>query len=288
MSRLAKLVTTYKNQQASDITPAQIELIKRAAPDVDPSTLKRHEVGRLLHTLKDDIFINCGQMAEIINLCTLTELRQILKREDVYLDKITLNEYHRIVQVKINPKSLRLFTINHPITITEDYEYGWQESKLCPEGKMFYLKFNTLCMLDLDADVRSISQRLEDDGSVEAETQEAAKFDLQRIEALTLEMDLTVRIYATHNGYHIFITSRPIHYSDPDLEVITAKFESDIYYRIFCQRFGYKIRLNAKLGREETIIAKFVAAFGHQPEDPQLLDFLAVHDAYLLKHQCQC
>ena len=201
------------------------------------------------------------QKMKILQELTYDDLNSILMREVKYLDEITQQDYQKVMQIIHNPLSLPIMSMNHPLKITEEWEYGKQESDKCANGMLYYLLSYDVMMIDVDN----------------------KNVDLDYISTVVQELGVTVRVYKTYAGWHIFITSRKVYHRSGLVVNYTSKFKGDIYYRVFSQKFGFKIRLNKKLGREENV-AEYVDKYGDCEEIPDILEFLEIHDKLTQHH----
>lgn len=208
--------------------------------------------------------LSFNQKRRLLNNFSLAEICKILGKNEIYLSQITLAQYEKLITVKFNPDALKLFCIHHPISIGEGYEYGWQDSKLFQDNKMWYISFTDMFMADID----DISQ-------------------LDEVKRKILESGLTARIYTTFNGFHVFITSEIIPHNSKRCFELSDYLGSDIYYKLFSRRFGYKVRLNPKKDRCEFLSSIFLEKIGDQTELKNLVDLLQIHDELTLKHQTE-
>jgi hypothetical protein len=124
---------------------------------------------------------------------------------------------------------------------------------------MYYIVFYDLLMVDIDS----------------------TELDQEQLEERLRHWRLSGRLYRTHKGYHLFITSTPFPYRDPRSRRLMLELDCDPYYVAFSTVNGYKVRLSPKLGRENEVLAAPVAKLGNIPEDPELLQLLRRHDDLL-------
>lgn len=206
--------------------------------------------------------LSFNQKRRLLNNFTLAEICKILGKDEIYLSEITSAQYEKLIKIKFNPDALKLFCIHHPISVGEGYEYGWQDSKLFEDDKMWYISFTDMFMADID----DISQ-------------------LDEVKRKILESGLTARIYITFNGFHVFITSEIISHNSKRCFELSDYLGSDIYYKLFSRRFGYKVRLNPKKNRDEFLASIFLEKIGEKSELENLVDLLKIHDDFVLKHQ---
>lgn len=201
------------------------------------------------------------QKQRLLDNFTLEELCRLLQKDQIFLSDITRQEYNKIIMLKLHPEKLRMFCLHHPVEISEGYEYGWQESRLFLDNKMWYVCFSQLFMADID----SLDQ-------------------LDIIRHKLISANLSARIYSTHKGLHVFVTSERISHTASRCADLSDYLGSDVYYKLFSQRYGYKVRLNAKLGRTEAAAAVFLEKIGDAPELDDLVDLLHIHDSLIAKH----
>ena len=272
---LKKLSQTYKQEKASE---SQLSILSSMKVDTGENVTASEARAAIREefTLRGIGPIQKLNVLRVVE--SLDELEQILKRKINYIGDITIADYQRIMAVKGTGGTLFLKSINHPCKVRDgdvvgSREYGWQETEVCKDGRFYYLVSYDICMLDIDA---NIGERKE------------SNMSLDDIKIVAERLGVTCRVYKTYNGYHVFITSRRLHYQKDQelLEFITKEFKSDIYYKVFSQKFGYKVRLNAKIrgeGRVD-IVAEYVGKFGSgEYEDEGILEYLGVHDL-LVKH----
>lgn len=198
---------------------------------------------------------------------------EILKR-DVIIAKMTHFEFTRVMNLLQDQNQLAPKVYNHPIISSSNYEYGWQESTKCPDNRMYYIVYYDLLMVDIDSN-RNV------------ETLELQVHALEALEEQVLGMNLTGRLYQTYNGYHFFVTSKPIYHKSAEATSIMDILHCDTYYMAFAYLNGYKVRLNPKDRPDEAVAATYLRTIGAEPEDPDLVALLHLHDTYLLQHQQQ-
>src|SRR5205807_9476597 len=105
--------------------------------------------------------------------------------------------------------------------------------------------------------------------------------ELDVIRTKIVDANLTVRIYRTYAGYHLFVTSLPIPYHDSVAKRVLNYFSCDVYYRAFSCLTGYRVRLNPKIRSgdiPERIAATYVETVGSALEDTTLVELMGVHD----------
>jgi hypothetical protein len=240
-------------------TAKQIDLIQKLGGDPNRSTTS-NEALKQIRFLLGNQKITPKQQSLVLSL-PQDQVKEILKRE-VVIEEMTRFDLSRVMNVLQNRHQLAPKVYNHPISSNIEYEYGWQESDKCPDGRMYYLVYYNLLMIDID-------------GSI----------DISEFEIKVQSLNLTGRLYRTYNGYHFFVTSDPIYHKSPKAQSIMSKLGCDIYYIAFSHLNGYKVRLNPKHREDEKIAATFIQIVGLQPEDTSLVELIQLHDNYLIKHQ---
>lgn len=187
---------------------------------------------------------------------TIDEINLLLKTNYQNFYQITYSQYYIL---KSNNVKFNLFSSDFPIITNINFELGIQYSKLCPDQKMFYLKFYDLLMIDID------------NLNLEQITKICDKYKNQ----------FKFHIYQSYNGYHVFITSEKIPHDSEKMVKITQALHCDIFYLKFAYKNGYKIRLSPKINRNETFISKYICAIGTAVEDPELVELLQKHNYYV-------
>jgi hypothetical protein len=216
----------------------------------------------------------------LLTTVNFEELQQILKRDVKYITDITVAEYQKIMLVKGKGGTIFLKTINHPLCIRPTYEYGWQETEMCANGRFYYILSYDIMMIDLD----DLPSTIKD--NISPENVEAKHLaSLGYIEAITVRNHLSCRVYKTFNGYHIFITSSKVHHRSPMVEMINNLYKGDVMYKMFCENLGFKTRLNKKLGRAD-VVAEYMGTYGIADEDEDIIAYLKIHDT-LVKHHME-
>ncbi len=230
---------------------------------IDLKQLNKDEVTGAIHYLTQHIEIDDTKKSIIADKYSLDTINKMLNKNYKDYHNLKLSDFLLLMKSR---NKFSLVPIDHPIICEEEYEYGWQESEYCVDKKMFYLKFYSLLMIDYD------SEKLSDYDSLKKNLEKYCDY-------------YTFRIYQTFNGYHIFITSQNIYHKSEEANRIMKLLGGDIYYSLFSNKYGYKIRLSKKLGRNETYIAKYIEKIGHKEEDKQLITLLKIHDEYILKYE---
>lgn len=227
----------FINILASNIGKDVIEFCRQHLKRDDIATLhdmKHFEIVKIINRLKGEQPLNIFQMREMSKTWTLETLSKVFKTEFKSWNDVRVFHYDMMKsEVKFKVKC-----VDHPQINTCEYEYGWQESDLCQDGKLWYLKFYNMLMLDYDG------MTLED--------------VLKILEPWKNEF--LFHIYKTHNGFHVYVVSCTIYFAVAHDFMLDMK--CDFYYCKFVQRNGYKIRLTSKLGRDEKFIEQWVMEYG--------------------------
>lgn len=218
--------------------------------------LNRDEISRIIANLKNDQPLSFKQMNEISAKYTIEEINKIFKRRFQHHGELTFYNYKILTQDRF-----KVMIKNHPLEVTIDYEYGWQETDVCPDGKFYYLKFYDLMMMDYD---------------------EISYEGLMNL-LMPWTKVYTFKIYRTHNGYHVYIVSELINHINA--EKVMPDFKCDFWYMKFAVRNGYKIRLTRKLGRAETFLEEYVETIGDAGMNPDIEKLLEIHDKFLAEAQ---
>lgn len=256
--RLQSCLEKYRNTkfQISDKQKALIELlIKNIYPSADNSLLyiteknllersvcawselSLNDVGVLISKLKNRQPISKAQITKVKSKFNIDEINKILILELV--DYSELN--YRQTKTLLNANSkFKMQCKDHPIHNELDYEHGWQESSLCENNRMHYLKFYDLMMVDYD------------------------KLSYEQIIKLLEPYSKTYlfKIYETFNGYHVFIVSKLINHTSVEAVQLMTNLKCDYFYILFCYKNGYKIRLSKKVGRNESFVSRFIGFLG--------------------------
>lgn len=238
-------------------------------PDI--SHLKHREVSRVIAYIQRNLLpLESNKLKILTNHLSLEEISTILKRPLINYQEITRKDYFLISQ---NPKynfnkcleKFKNIGYGQKDTVLyqcPDYEHGIQNSELCQDGKMGYLKFYDLLTLDYDG------------------------WTLTEITDLltTLFKDpkkVSFAIYQTFNGYHLYYLTKPTNH----LEVTTCQFmktlKCDLWYIMFSHRNGFRIRLSPKINRPETYVERFCQYWGQGEKHPTCLHYLDILNRYL-------
>lgn len=167
-------------------------------------------------------------------------ITNVLQKEDNVTNKF---EFYKILNINRRVlKSNKCYVLEYD----DYYEYGIQEAKCC-DKKMYYIRFYDMLMLDYDGKIT---------------------YD-ELIKILQKEPIYRYKIYKTYNGFHVFITSRLLNHSHTNTQELSYKLEGDLYYILFSKYNGYIVRLNPKVGRDETIVHEYICDLNdHISEHP--------------------
>ena len=283
--RIISLYNQYKNTDSTP-TDRQLDLITKLTNTASKSgsSLNLTTIDSIFDAQKQIRFLLGNQpitqrQKDWIKTFPKDQVDAVLKR-NVIIDDLTRFELSRIVNVlkfrdNLNPK-----VYNHPIISTPIYEYGWQESNICPDNKLYYLVFYDLLMVDIDNNdlVPSLN-------NAQLITPDSTSNYINNLDIQLKLYGLTARVYQTYNGYHIFITSHNINHKSLEAQRLMAALHCDIYYMTFSYLNGFKVRLNPKMRDDEYIAANYIATIGCQNEDNELVKLLTLHDDLILKHK---
>ena len=106
---------------------------------------------------------------------------------------------------------------------------------------------------------------------------------LESIETILKRYPYTFDIYATHNGYHVYVVSRTFDIADKQTLQLMHDMKSDPYYISFCKFVGCCVRLQKKANRQEEFIEKFIKRVGDVPVDRKIDAIIAFKDK-LINH----
>ena len=222
--------------------------------------LPKHLANKVISEIKRYIPLPQPEQLQLQQLqLSLDMMRSLLKRDCLKdYSELSVHDYDIINNI------LQKFTLRShdvPLKITDEYEYGYQYSKLCQDEKMNYLKFFNLLMVDYD----NIS------------------LDIIKSYLDKYPQDYFA-IYQTYNGYHVFLLSKEVNYASQESRQLLLSLRGDIYYILFVRNNGYKIRLSPKITREEPYVAQFVQFYGLADNvDNKCQQLLKIHDKFLQK-----
>lgn len=218
---------------------------------VEYGELSKGEIVSLINHLKSRMPLTNDKLEFIKSKYTWKEI------QDRFGNKVDeewkLNQYHYDILFGDKFKSVY---VDHPIKNTMDWEYGWQESPVCENGKMFYIKFYDFMMIDYDKiSLEDVLEKLKPHAE-----------------------NCLFHIYKTHNGYHAYLTSHLINhrFAREFMEIAGC----DFFYIKFAIVNGYKIRLSRKINRDEKEIETYVQTYGNGEMLEECEKFLQVIKSY--------
>ena len=221
-------------------------------------TLTKTKLTKLLNKLRPMKLVSEKQIEALERFMKLELIKDQYNVNS--FSELTHGQYSQIMKNLFHPGRFSLTVVDHPLISEFDYEIGYQTSDLCEDKKMFYLKFYNLMMLDYDYP----------DGKKED--------TLKKL--IEMFREFSVRIYETHNGFHVFILSYPIDHDKDSTYNLMMFLGCDKFYCLFTRKHGYKIRLSPKIGRDENFVAKFVHEHGDNIL-PELKRLMIIHDLYI-------
>ena len=223
------------------------------------SDLKYRDINILIAKLINRKPATKKQIDMITRSYSIDDINTFLKIQPPFTDYDQLNHWH--IKRLITPiDKFNLRPNDHPIISNIDYEYGYQDSELCLNNRLYYLKLYDLMMIDYD----------------DIDYQEVIKL------LRPYQNYMLFSIYQTFNGYHVFIMSDTYNHNTTLSTKLMTSLGCDKYYIMFCYKNGYKIRLSPKLNRDETYIAKYIGDYGNiDLINPICKDLLNIHNKYL-------
>lgn len=261
--RLADLVSMSKERV---ITENQYQLGMALNLPVTKNTLQI-EFTKMMED-KRRITLNPKECYTLLQTLDHDSICRILRRNVEYISEITLAEYHTLMRVANSPRRLWITSHNHPIKITPEWEYGWQESNICRDGNLWYLKSHNYFMADID-------------------TTENPEDIFNRIHCIAAEFCITFRVYRTYAGYHVHMTSGFVDSKSEQSTELMNLLKCDIWYSIYSQRCGFKIRLSPKIREngKTDLVGKFVRVIGKEPEIPEIVEYLDLMSKLIFWHE---
>tara|TARA_R110001632_G_scaffold225762_5_gene358952 strand:- start:1139 stop:1858 length:720 start_codon:yes stop_codon:yes gene_type:complete len=213
--------------------------------------LNKLEIKFIINYLKDSQLLTTTQLIEIREKISIEKITEIFKGKIKSYNELTQYNYNLLLGLNFKTKY-----IDHPIKSCNEYEYGWQESELCENQKLFYFKFFDVLMLDYDnLNLQEVLSRLK-------EKEETCKF----------------KIYETYAGYHVYLVSEFINHKYA--EEFMTDLDCDFFYIKFTIHHGFKIRLSKKLNRNETFIEKFVMDFGKAEDEKKIIKLIKIKENF--------
>jgi len=210
----------------------------------------------LIEELKRLAPMGLTQSLLILNQFDNSDVNKLIKKD---IRDLTMKDAETLLS---GPTKFVPWIKEHPLISRDEFEYGWQESDKFADDKMYYLKFYNMMMLDVD-------------------TSDGSELILGKLLNQLKTINMKFRIYKTYNGYHVFIISELIKYNHPELLDLTKRLGGDIYYALFANKTGFKVRLNSKLGRKENYIARYVCEVGIKPANILCKKLIEIHDYYI-------
>jgi len=250
---LDNLIDEY--YKINKVTENQLNYVNGLIKKLDPESqleykdldIKKENISKIIKKLKSQILASNDQISLMKNLF------QIEINEN---KKLTIKDVDEIIS---GPKKFKLWIKERPLISNDDWEFGWQYSKLCKDNKMYYLKFYDLMMLDFD----SIN-------------------NLDELLIRLKEFNFRFRIYKSHNGYHVFITSTKIRYNSQLVLELSTLLKADRYYSCFVYKTGFKVRLSKKLNRDEDKLYTYLMDTNIEiKENKECIELIKIHDKYI-------
>lgn len=225
------------------------------------SDIKHRDAKFLIAYLKNRKSLTLKQKQYIEGLYDLDYINKFFKSSFDSYDEL---KYYHVKRLLNDPNKFSIVSLEKPIVSTDDFEYGYQDSPLCENDKMYYIKYYDLMMLDYDdMGYNDIVEKL-------SSYRETHYF----------------HIYETYNGYHVFIMSQKYNHNNMTSYNIMMSLDCDKNYCNFSYKNGYKIRLNKKIGRNEKFVSRYISDYGNSDLcKTELVKLLSWHDHYLDFHK---
>lgn len=234
---------------------------KRLLPDFQIDAAKHSDIDIVLRGFKN--VIKCGRQvsqkvkkyeSEIIEHFSLNSI-----------DELTIGQFERAIfkwpeiDTEFVSNNFKSYGLDSPLIYNNLYEYGWQNSKLCIDDKMFYLKFYDLLMIDIDKKPTKVA----------TENTEMAKDHYKIVESFCQRYpNFLFSVWETVNGVHYILLSHAIPYYRKEAQQLMSSLQCDQWYVIFSGRYGFKYRLTPKIrydlngdGNSTQTIDSFVAKY---------------------------
>ena len=240
---------------------------------IKSNELDDSEIFGIIETLKKYAAASFVQILSILKIYDKGDIKRILGKED--LSKISIKDAELLLG---GPEKFKPWIKEHPQICEDEWEYGWQESQLCENGKLFYLKFYNMLMIDIDTGGTGGIGRTGGTGGIGGIGGTEEMGDL--ISNLKKLKDFTFRVYKTFNGYHVFIVNCLIKYNDPQVMEITRVLKGDLFYVMFAHKTGFKVRLSKKIGRSEEKVCEYICDIGTNKIDETCKELIIIHDRY--------
>lgn len=195
--------------------------------------------------------------SENISLCTLTDkplddllhqdMTEIFKKLDTPITAI-LNNY--IYRIDFENKDLN-YIIGTQINIKK-------------KTQMKLICFKELMMIDWDTPKNMTKESL-----------------FEEIKTNLSKFPYTFHIYETHNGYHGYLMSKEMWFSDWRTIKLLKNLKCDEFYIGFTRKVGFVVRLNKKSERQEKYIEKFVCQINNYPVLDKFKKLLNIKDSLI-------
>ena len=218
------------------------------------------QIDSLINYFKQTLLkLNKNNHTKISKTLHLSEISEVLGKKIASVSEITRQDYQKIMK---NPVynfhyCLEHFSLKSRDTVIQsnnDFELGYQESPVCDENKMYYLKFYDFLMLDYD------DMLLDDIKSILNKT--------------CVSEDHLFYIFKTYRGYHIYEMSRRRNHAELTTAYFMKNLKCDLWYILFSHKNGFKIRLTPKKNRCEDKLEEFVETWGCASPHPVCLFYL--------------
>lgn len=243
-----KQVNLIKKLMTIEKVKSELKLESESESEsIESLNLTAENVKSLMKKYKEKSKLTSFQLSNVEKNLTITEIQQALKNINIKTYEDLKYNHYQILSWKfpILEKKFNKFNLvvhDTPLKWTNDYEYGYQESKYCHQNKMYYIKFYKLVMIDYD-DI-------------------TLKEVIAKLEKINKKCNFLFYIFKTFNGYHVFIMSHAIPHYENDAVNLMKELGSDMWYVMFSKKNGFKIRLNKKMGRNEKCVSKFIMIVG--------------------------
>lgn len=197
----------------------------------------------------------------IIPFYSKEKIAKTINRDYDDINNITNKEYQRLTY--LNPhidfdKKIQQFSYNckeKTVEYNPNYEIGYQESAVCKDNKLYYIRFYDYVMIDYDIqDYDKIKKRLNN--------------------FIDINPTFVFKVYKTFNGYHVFIISRLFRHSCKNTLRILKLLACDPWYIIFSHNNGFKIRLNPKISHHNALVHQYIETIGDINNiDPECIEY---------------
>ena len=251
----------YLNKNIDELLIFCNSIISREIKQID--NLNYSETKLIIDKLHTKLkIINFGNEIGIKNLSIL------LNKKINSINDLTRKDYNNIIfnpNINFNHCLDNLHLIFKKEKIIErylDYEYGEQDTEICENNTMKFLKFYDFLMLDYD----NINENQLDNILTNSE--------------LNLENHLFY-IYKTFNGFHLFYMTETLLHNKKETAFFMKMMNCDSWYIIYSYKNGFKIRLNKKKNRNEEYIHKFLKKCGKSKPNLKCLEYINIIDKYL-------